>query len=180
MGHEMTDADANVGRNVSPTVDTAAYLIDIVDWGSYRVLEGPAESLRPALLDLLAASRPEQLASVHWRIENHVVVQDDIYSAAEPVTSVLVAALANPRPTWMRVEILQLLFSILSGTGFDEHNGASLWSKCRDRAMEGYWLLVSEALTGERDAALEVLSLIDDPDRLAAVRRWAATQDTPE
>lgn len=45
-----------------------------------------------------------------------------------------------------------------------------LGDACRAKAREGLWLLYRELLTGERDAAREILDIIDpEPDRLRSI-----------
>jgi hypothetical protein len=42
------------------------------------------------------------------------------------------------------------------------------------RAREGLWLLIREAVSGELDAALDVLRALDGDERIGAIERWAS------
>src|SRR5262245_35297877 len=86
-----------------------------ISWSSFTDITGSAGDVGNALCELLASANSEACESWYWRIENHVVVQGSVYDAARPATRVLVAALADQRPKWVRIAVLELLYQILSG-----------------------------------------------------------------
>lgn len=140
-----------------------------VDWGRLREATGSAEGIGRALGRLLAAS-PDEVSSIYWELENHIVVQGELFESAEASVSVLVAAFADERPSHVRIAILELLYQVLSGEPGEaerSRGGSDLANRCRARAREGFWLLMREYVVGERDAALTVLELLDIENRLS-------------
>ena len=141
-----------------------------VEWNSLRELIGPADKIPAALLDLFRASTESAADAAYWRLENHVVVQGQLFQAAEPVVSVLLAALLDQSPLHIRSRILELLFQILSGHPDESEVAASnegLAERCKSKAREGLWVLYREMREGEQDAARECIELIElDRERL--------------
>ncbi|CAN7536290.1 hypothetical protein LJR118_003858 [Acidovorax sp. LjRoot118] len=137
-----------------------------IPWSTLRQAGGTAEQVPHALMDLLSAPTPELATNAYWRLENHVVVQGQLHQAAEPVVSVLVAALMEDQPRHVRLGVLELLFQILAGSAHESEialGNEGIDNACRHRAREGMWLLYKELMHGERDAAREVIELIE-PD----------------
>lgn len=146
-----------------------------IPWSTLRQAGGTAEQVPHALMDLLSASTPELATNAYWRLENHVVVQGQLYQAAEPAVSVLMAALLDDGPRHVRIGVLELLFQILAGEAHESEialGNRQVGEACRSRASEGLWVLYREWLHGERDAAREVIELIEtDGTRLDAIRK---------
>jgi hypothetical protein len=139
--------------------------IDRIAWSNFREITGPAVRLGDALRRLISAHDAEEVEAAYWQIENHAVVQNDLYPAAEPVASVLVAALADDRPSDVRFAIAGLLIQILSASAVEADgptDEGNLEARCRARIREGRWLLVREVARGN-GAAADVLELIDSP-----------------
>lgn len=130
-----------------------------IPWAQLADFTGNAQDVEAAIADLLGAENPAICESAYWRIENRVVVQGTIYQAACPATRVLVSALADPRPEWVRVAILDLLFQILSGSP-DPAEEIDLSGQCNAIAREGLLLIVHEFMVGQADAARDVLELL--------------------
>jgi hypothetical protein len=144
----------------------AERLTEATDWGSYRQLDGvSAADVGQVLLSLLKSDL-EMVDAAEDILENRIVPQANLYSAAEPAVSVLAAALADPRPRWVRITVLELMFLILSGTPVAdevERGNGALLERCIDRVRESLWLIVREALTDSTcyEAALDVLDIAD-------------------
>jgi hypothetical protein len=140
-----------------------------IEWSSLRELTGTAEKIPAALLDLLSAPTESAANAAYWRLENHVVVQGQLFQAAEAVVSVLLAGLSQSRAQHIRSSVLELLFQILAGHP-DESEMASndgLGEACKAKAREGLWILYQEMAVGEREAAKECIELIEtDKKRL--------------
>jgi hypothetical protein len=103
------------------------------------------------------------------RLEDQVFSQGTIYPAAEPTVSVLLAALTEEQPAWRAGRIADLLFFVVSGVSASD---PTLPARCRTRAREGLWLLISWALSHDgwsRDNVLEVIEVIA-PERIASIR----------
>ncbi|WFE34249.1 hypothetical protein [Micromonospora sp. WMMD975] len=147
-------------------VGLAERLIEATDWGSYRQLGGVSAAEIGKFLTSLLSSGPEMIDSVEDSLENRIVPQANLCSVAEPAVSVLAAALADPRPRWVRITVLELMFLILSGAPVvdevERGNGALL-ERCIDRVRESLWLIVREGLTDAscHEAALDVLDIAD-------------------
>ena len=63
---------------------------------------GGGEVVRAGLIDLLRSQSPDDSQAAYWRIENHAVVQGELYEVAEACTSVLVSSFAEPRAKCIR------------------------------------------------------------------------------
>lgn len=150
----------------------AELIVENTDWSVLREATGTSEDVGRALAQLIDAPTAERATEAYWRIENHAVVQGELFEVAEACTSVLVAALADTRPRHVRVSTLDLLFQILSGDRTP--SGAAppdIVERCRRAAREGLWGLVREAVAGEREAAWDVLELAGlGDDRLERLR----------
>ena len=153
-----------------------------VPWSTLRQASGTAEQVPHALMDLLHAPTPELATQAYWRLENQVVVQGQLYQAAEPVVAVLMAALlAEESPRHVRLGVLELLFQILSGSAHGSEvalDNRCVDEVCRDRAREGLWILYREWVCGERDAVGEIIKLIEaDGTRFDAIRKVVEASD---
>lgn len=147
----------------------AELVISCTNWTGLRQVSGASsESVGAALSELLMAPTPEAASAAYWRIENHAVVQGELFEVAEACVRVLVAAFADDRPRYVRISALELLFQILSGDSTDSNNPFS--ERCRNAAREGLWGLVREAIGGEQEAGWDVLKLMDLGERLVCLR----------
>jgi len=142
------------------------------DWSGVREAAGPATAIPHAIRSLLIAATPEDVRPPYWELENHVVLQGQLFEAAADVVPVLLAALVDERPRHVRIAVLELLFQIVTGEPHVEEverGNADLTETCRARAREGLWLLYRELVEGERDAARDVLQAVEtDSARLMA------------
>lgn len=144
-------------------------MIHSIDWSHHDVLRGDGSDLAHALESFIGCDDPSLMSDLWWRIEGVMFSQDTIYGAAEPGVDVLIAALADDRPHFVKAWILEALRSILKGGSLEN---PELADRCRDRAARGAWLLaaVARELNGEdREAALDLLERID-PVVAAAAR----------
>mgnify|MGYP007068388927 CR=1 FL=1 len=148
----------------------AEYEIARWPWERLREACGSAEQIPLALIEMLNSQTPEAADSAYWKLENHVVVQGQLFEAAEFVVSALMASLLEERPLHVRVSVLELLFQIVSGEPHEDEirlGNIDLAKKCQAKALEGLWLLYHELLFGLREAAQEILEVIEkEPARL--------------
>jgi len=145
----------------------AESIIATSNWSHLMAANGSGEPIRAALAALLAADTPDVADAASWRIENHAVVQGELFEVSEACVSVLVAALADPRPFWVRISILDLLFQFLSGGGSPTPGTpVDIRERCERAAREGLWLLCREAMVGAREAALDVIDLLGEGARV--------------
>jgi len=137
-------------------IGLAEHVLGTSDWSEFKAANGNGEPVRIATAALLAAESGEAARAAYWRIENHAVVQGELFDVSEVCASALVAALADPRPYWVRIALLELLFQFLAGHPKD------MRQRCERAVREGLWLLRREALLGEREAALDVLEQLGE------------------
>src|SRR5215469_15723292 len=116
--------------------------IDEFDWATYEVCSKTGAELASVLRSFIASHNSDQARALWWGIENVAFAQNTIFGVAEPMVEVLVAALADDRPTDIRRWIIELLRFLLSG---GSPTDPGLASRCRHRARLGIWLLAREA-----------------------------------
>jgi hypothetical protein len=147
----------------------AELIVASTDWSRLREASGPADRVGHGLSQLLSAGTPEAASDAHWLIENHAVVQGEVFEVAEACVWVLAASLADDRPSHVRIAVLELLFQILVGRPSPQAP-TDIIERCKRAALEGLWGLVREATTGQREGAWDVLDQLSLGDRLAAMR----------
>lgn len=152
----------------------AESLMETIDWSRLRSANGNGERVRHAMGQLLASDSGDAAQQAYWGIENHAFVQGELFEVSEACSSVLVASLADPREMWVRLAVLELLFQIVSGRASSTPDTPpDLERRCHEAVREGLWLLFREALTGQRDAALDVLDHLGEG---AMARRLVAAK----
>jgi hypothetical protein len=143
-------------------------------WPALREIAGPADRIPDVLRALLAATSSADAEKAYWRLENHVVVQGQLYEAAVATTHVVMAALVAPnRPSFVRTALFELLLQIVSGESHQDEVGrgrADLGPRCREAARQGLWVLYRELLGPDAEAAAEVLGHVEvDLERYRAI-----------
>lgn len=149
------------------------------DWPALQTIRGPATDVPVTLTSVFTSESPGDLKELYWRLENHVVVQSQLFDSALAVVPVLLAALVDSLHRHARIFALELLFHIVGGESHELEVGRGqpdLGARCREEARKGLWLLYREALLGHTEAAMEILEIIDTPQRLACYLE-AATVD---
>ena len=153
------------------SIDISDELARSIDWPSFQVRTGEASDFGNTLIMLLH-SRDADHARQIWdqRIDEVVFSQSTIFSAAEPTIDVLLAALAQDKPTHVKATAIELLLFLLTGGSVDD---PELSRRCRERALRGTWLLTRQALAG-RDWAVDVIELLEilDPAQASKLRLW--------
>lgn len=136
------------------------------DWNSIQESDGPAGAIPSAFIELLTSKDPEASVKAYWKLENHVVLQGSLFKAAVCVASLIGAALANgTRPKWVKIQLLELLFQIVSGESHPEaiaRGNADLGTCCRNETRKFLWILYGLFQEGELwRAAREVIERVD-------------------
>ncbi|WP_405585474.1 hypothetical protein [Streptomyces sp. NBC_01190] len=139
------------------------------DWGGYRCGCGDtADHLVETFKRLLYAEVPEDV--VDYGLDGHVEIQSMLFEVALPATSLIMAALMEDLPAFVRAHFLVTLLRIVSGESHSsevEAGNGDLQEECIDSAREGLWLLYREAMSGDTQNAIDILEFIDfDEDRL--------------
>lgn len=140
--------------------------VAIHDWSGLREADGCASNIPEAFARLLASNSPAESTKAYWELENHVVVQGALFEASVATVSLIGAALVNcDRPKWVRIQLLELLFQIVSGESHSEESLrglADLGPKCRVEAQKLLWILYGIFQHGEQwRAAREIIECID-------------------
>ncbi|WP_136518145.1 hypothetical protein [Cellulomonas telluris] len=158
-------------------MNVEATLITLVPWRTLRSLTGTAAPVPAALSDLLTAATPPAAEAAYWRLDNHVVVQGQLFESALGVVGPLVSALTRPLPDFVRERVMDLLVEI----GYGEADGdeiaaggsARLGDLCRDELRCGLWLfygLLGDEAPTVRSSALDLVDALDpERNRVAAV-----------
>src|ERR1041384_2282994 len=144
--------------------NAAERILATIDWSRLHASAGDGEGVGGGLRELLAASAPELARQAYWKIENHAFAQGELFEVAEAWMSVLIASLADPRESWVRVAVLELMFQMLGGYA-GAATPSDMLERCQRVAREGLWLLFRESIAGEREAALDVLEQLGEADR---------------
>ncbi|MFN7291315.1 MAG: hypothetical protein ACK5YR_06795 [Pirellula sp.] len=145
------------------------------DWNAMMEADGPATNVPLAIRELLGASCPEDAVKAYWKLENHVVVQGSLFEAAVCTVSVICASLVlNPRPKWVMIQLLELLFQLVSGESHSDEvkrGLTDLGEQCRAEASKSLWILYGLFQEGEFSrAAREIIMQLDgSPQRLTTL-----------
>src|SRR5262245_29410747 len=123
------------------------------EWPQLRIIDRDAAHVPDALRDLLQCETADEAEAAYWRIENSVVVQGQVFSAAPATVSTLVAALSSGTlPRWVTISALELIFWMVN-SGPHEGEAADLTERCCAAAREGLWLFYRLMAGDHRDAA---------------------------
>ncbi|MBM7442417.1 hypothetical protein [Streptomyces sp. HB132] len=143
-----------------------------IRWEDFRTLGDRSGGVPGALRRLLAAADEDDALAAYWDLENVVVVQGQLHSAALPTVSVLLAGLLGELSADARDMVLELLRQIVMGES-DEGEVAlgdpGLGDRCREEARTGLWLVYRELGTRRRETAESILERIEsEKPRLTA------------
>jgi len=150
------------------------------DWSRIAAIEGAATNVPHALRELIYAQSSGEANRAYWKLENHVVVQGQLFEAAVYIVPVLLAALASSElPRFVGISIVELLFQIVHGDAASEDVARGLpdlGDCCRTEAKKGLWLLYRELIAGDlpKEGVLEVIEVIDDDKNRVAFIKSAA------
>ncbi|MBL8271869.1 hypothetical protein [Steroidobacter sp.] len=158
--------------------------IDRVAWHQLRTMSARGAEVPSALRALLDAPTGEDADKAYWRLENTVVVQGQLFEAAEAIVPVLLAAVLEQLPRHSMILALELLFQIVAGDADESEvalGNSDLGERCRIKAREGlsalYHVLIHERLSG----AQEVLERIEvDQSRLDSAQAALARDPARE
>jgi hypothetical protein len=102
-------------------------------------------------------------------LTDHVEVETNLFAAAVPAVSVMLAALSGPISAYAREEFLNSLWYISTGEPdpSEDQQGATLLAEtCRERMREGIWTLYQVAFSKRHaETALEILEIVDGDRR---------------
>jgi len=159
-----------------------------VDWSSMRVMEGiDAARIPTAVERLVSAESEEEAREAYWQLDNTVVVQGQLFEAAQHLVPALHAALVGELASPAREAIADLLVEICAGEA-DESEVAlgneQLGDSCRAAVSEGIWLMYGLLLDQDprtRRWGVLIIHVADrNRDRAARTIRHLAQNDPDE
>lgn len=120
-------------------------LIAQVDWKSLRSATGSSAFVPGAVGDLLGSSSRGEAEESYWKLDNDVVVQGQLFESARWVIQPLLVALGQPRPTFVREQIANLLVEVAFGEPHERELAAGgdpqLAERCVDELRSGIAIL---------------------------------------
>ncbi|MFD7462122.1 hypothetical protein ACFV8X_34015 [Streptomyces sp. NPDC059868] len=151
--------------------------LDRYAWGRLRCGCGEgAEHVPDLFRRVLEAETYAEMADAD--LDGHLIDRGGLFEAAVPAVGVILAALTEPLSDHARAYLVTLLWHLVAGDPHpseEAYGRAHLDGECRMRAREGLALILREAVSGERETAIDILELIDvDGERVEHYRRFAA------
>lgn len=137
------------------------------DWGALRCGCGETGGHLPETFGRLMSARDPQ-EMVECRLSGHLEEQSMLFQVAPPAVPVILAALAEEPPRFVRGHLLSVLGYLVAGESHRSEVEAGfpdLAEECRTAAHEGLWVLYREAASGDAEAALDVLEFTDPDER---------------
>jgi len=86
--------------------------IHLESWKELKTLGGTAEHVPDAIINLLSENKND-FEEAYWKLENHVVVQGDLYDAATVIPKYLEEIIIKAK---FKPGVLELLFQIGNGS----------------------------------------------------------------
>jgi hypothetical protein len=151
------------------------------DWTLIQCACGQDASHLPAMLR--AALQFGKRGAVERSINGHAMISTYIHEPAVPLTSVLLAALADDISPESRIGALEMVQFFVTPDGQSataENEGRDFIEECIEEARKGTWLFYQEVFSGRNiDAAsiaFEIMTIIEtNIKRLENVRDAAGT-----
>lgn len=135
------------------------------EWSALRTLIGPADFVPAAIERLLTAATDAEASDAYWELDNRVVVQGQLFEAAEAVARELVTRICSSgasEPGLSRA--LDLLVELAYGDADASEVAAGnlgLGARCRDEIRNGMHCLRSSAAAGDDRAQAAIRDLTD-------------------
>lgn len=145
-------------------------LVAASDWKALSSDSGSADGVPRALMDLVQADDDASATDAYWRIDNEVVVQGQLYQAAEPSLEVLLSMACTAMSQPSRRRLVELVQQIVCGEPHlreVEAGRGDLGVRCRAIAREGKWLFynwLADQDDDVRECALLILAKIEEDD----------------
>ena len=136
-----------------------------INWTELESCGGRADASEiPRAIDLLFSSIKSEREKGYWGIDNHAVVQSDLYSSAPYAARAIVDRFLDEQV--ITFELVNIFFELHNGYGpqileIGPLAGQSLDSLCKGIVRESEPLLSKQLNTLEPELAEEVISLIE-------------------
>ena len=102
--------------------------VNLEDWESVQVLGGSASHVPEAIIGLLSSNKVD-FDKAYWKLDNHIIVQGDLFSSAALVPKYLEEVLLK---TKFKEPVIDLLWQI--GSGYSTDN--NLQSLCYENVIK--------------------------------------------
>jgi hypothetical protein len=166
-------------------MDLVEHELRMVEWeGCSTIGPGGGGRVPEAVRALVGADSPAAAEAAYWRLDNHVVVQGQLFGAALPLVPVLLAALAGELAPAARLGVADLLVEIACGSAHEDElraGNADLGNACRRAARAGLWLfyaLLREADAAMRERLLQIVYAVEeDRPRVTELLARLAAED---
>lgn len=162
------------------------YNIQLVDWNALRIIVDRSPGDIPsALLDLSHAQTEAEAENAYWRLDNRIIVQGQLFEAAEYVIEPLLAALTGELSVHAKRAMCDLFIEICGGVP-DQSEAAlgnnELGERSRAAIRAGLLLvysLLNDLDEGVRERTLLIIAAVDEDEaRLSRVLRAVAQDDS--
>jgi hypothetical protein len=140
-----------------------------VAWAEFQVILGrPAADIPDRVRALLSATTEDEADKSYWTLDNHCVVQGQLFDSSVPLVSVLLAALASPIQAVARRRVADLLVEIVNGESDASEvarGNTELGLQARQSAASGLWLAYRLTADDDPETRWHSLYLVDALDR---------------
>ncbi|GHE82113.1 hypothetical protein GCM10014715_42320 [Streptomyces spiralis] len=149
------------------------------DWSALRCGCGRSGAhLTESFSRLLDARSTRE--TIGYTLENHLEVQSMLFEVAPHAVPVMLTALGEDLHDSVRRHFLGMLEYLVTGESHRSEIDAGrpdLEEECIAAVREGIWALYTEAVSGDAEAALDILDYVDeDEDRLEYYRSVLAAR----
>jgi hypothetical protein len=157
-----------------------------IDWAALRTAHGNAAHVPGALAGLRGETEDTRKAA-YWQLDNHVVLQGNLFEAAPFVADELVRMLDEELPGPTKVLLYRLLYEIRNGYAPDVdtviHDGQNvpLLQACRQvvgDALPSYQADLTTPDTSVRREVIDLLASLDDRREEVATLLTEARSET--
>lgn len=135
------------------------------EWRSLRTLIGPADFVPTAIDRLLTATTDAEARTAYWELDNRVVVQGQLFEAAEAVARELATRICSTGASKHGLSrALDLLVELAYGEADASEvaaGNAGLGARCRDEIRKGMQCLQVFVETGDDRAQAAFRDLVD-------------------
>jgi hypothetical protein len=150
----------------------SSQVIGSIDWSLVDTMSGTGEQLAAAIRSFVDCEDANRMRDLWRGLEGVAFAQSTIVGAAEPLVDVLMASLADERPSFVYSWILEALRFVLEAGSPED---PELSGRCHERAQRGVWSLARTLTRLDPADRIVALQLIESLDPL--VHSWVQSDD---
>lgn len=152
-------------------------LIEQIEWDQLRSASGPSSFVPGAVRELLGSSSYDEAEAAYWKLDNDVVVQGQLFESARWIIAPLLVVLSQPRPSFVREQVANLLVEIAFGEPHERELEAGgepgLGQHCVDELRGGlsaFYAMLDDPVPVLRLGGLDLLDVAEqNRHRLSAL-----------